>query len=70
MNNIAKRIILDIDDLANDRDVSEKVRIEELDFFIKESQKLKDVLSDDLIRKLSTLARTNIPAGPNPLRNV
>lgn len=70
MNNIAKRIVLDIDDLANNKEVSEGLRIEELEFIIKQSQKLKDEVNTAYTNKLYSLARPHIPVGFNPLRNV
>ncbi len=70
MDNVTNRLVLDIDDLANNRDISESERIGQLDFIINKSQKLKEEVVSTYIHKLQTLARPNIPVGSNPLRDV
>ena len=57
MSNVSKRIVLDIDDLANNEDMRIGLRIEQLDFIIKQSQKLREDLEHTQLRLLTTVAR-------------
>lgn len=70
MDNVTNRLVLDIDDLANNKDISEAERVEQLSFIINKSQKLKEEVMSTYIYKLQTLARPNMPVGSNPLRDV
>jgi hypothetical protein len=72
MDSKTKILAINIEDLANNTNVSEQERIEQLSYILLKITKLKEEVTDAYIHKLTKLAQSEKPMlqGRNALKNI